>query len=147
MKIKICAALLCWNDDRRRVTSVTVSSLERLFVNGDIRGSGYILAGGAVCGSNISCSSSRRFKTNIQTMAGALEKVERLRGVIFNWEETGKHDIGLIAEEVRDVVPEVVTYREWQGCTRFGLRSPDGRAHRGGQGTANTVKRNQPPEG
>jgi endosialidase-like protein len=56
--------------------------------------------------------SSRRWKTNIQTIQGALEKVERLRGVSFNWKEGGKHDIGLIAEEVGEVVPEVVTYDE-----------------------------------
>jgi uncharacterized small protein (DUF1192 family) len=34
----------------------------------------------------------------------------RLNGVSFNWKESGKHDIGLIAEEVGTVVPEVVAY-------------------------------------
>jgi len=33
-----------------------------------------------------------------------------LRGVSFNWKESGKHDIGVIAEEVGEVVPEVVFY-------------------------------------
>jgi len=56
--------------------------------------------------------SSRRWKTNIQTIQGALEKVERLRGVSFDWKETGGHDIGLIAEEVGEVVPEIVDYEE-----------------------------------
>jgi hypothetical protein len=56
--------------------------------------------------------SSRRWKTNIQTIQGALEKVERLRGVSFDWKEDGGHDIGLIAEEVGEVVPEVVGYEE-----------------------------------
>jgi len=56
--------------------------------------------------------SSRRWKTNIQTIQGALEKVERLRGVSFDWKENGGHDIGLIAEEVGEVVPEVVGYEE-----------------------------------
>jgi hypothetical protein len=36
--------------------------------------------------------------------------VERLRGVSFDWRNDGKHDIGLIAEEVGQVVPEVVAY-------------------------------------
>ena len=49
--------------------------------------------------------SSRRWKTNIQTIQGALEKVERLRGVSFDWKEKGGHDIGLIAEEVAEVIP------------------------------------------
>jgi len=56
--------------------------------------------------------SSRRWKTNIQTIQGALEKVERLRGVSFDWKKKGRHDIGLIAEEVGEVVPEVVTYEK-----------------------------------
>jgi hypothetical protein len=56
--------------------------------------------------------SSRRWKTNIQTIQGAVEKVERLRGVSFDWKENGGHDIGLIAEEVGEVVPEVVAYEE-----------------------------------
>ncbi|NOX37494.1 MAG: hypothetical protein GXO78_08150 [Calditrichaeota bacterium] len=56
--------------------------------------------------------SSRRWKTNIHTIEGALEKVRQLRGVTFNWKSTGKPDIGLIAEEVGKVIPEVVTYEE-----------------------------------
>ena len=56
--------------------------------------------------------SSRRWKTNIQPISGALEKVRRLRGVTYDWKADGKHDIGLIAEEVGDVIPEVVAYEE-----------------------------------
>jgi len=56
--------------------------------------------------------SSRRWKTNIQPIAGALEKVQRLRGVAYDWKADGKHDIGLIAEEVGEVIPEVVAYEE-----------------------------------
>jgi hypothetical protein len=54
--------------------------------------------------------SSRRFKTNIQTLSDALGKVERLRGVSYTLKATGKREIGVIAEEVGEVVPEVVTY-------------------------------------
>jgi hypothetical protein len=56
--------------------------------------------------------SSRRWKTNIQTITGALEKVKQLRGVSYDWKANGKHDIGLIAEEVGEVIPEVVAYEE-----------------------------------
>jgi hypothetical protein len=54
--------------------------------------------------------SSRRWKANIRTIDGALEKVLRLRGVYYDRNETGEHDLGLIAEEVGEVVPEVVRY-------------------------------------
>jgi hypothetical protein len=56
--------------------------------------------------------SSRRWKTNIRPIEGALEKVLRLRGVYYDWKENGKHDIGLIAEEVGKVIPEIVAYEE-----------------------------------
>jgi hypothetical protein len=56
--------------------------------------------------------SSGRWKTNIQTLAGALEKVERLRGVSYDRKADGKHEIGVIAEEVGQVVPQVVAYEE-----------------------------------
>jgi hypothetical protein len=54
--------------------------------------------------------SSRRWKTNIQTIQSALEKVEQLRGVSYDLTATGKHEVGVIAEEVGAVVPEVVTW-------------------------------------
>jgi Chaperone of endosialidase len=54
--------------------------------------------------------SSARWKTNIQPIQGALAMISRLRGVRFNWRNGGQKDIGLVAEEVGPVVPEVVTY-------------------------------------
>jgi trimeric autotransporter adhesin len=56
--------------------------------------------------------SSRRWKTNIQTLHGALAKVEQLRGVSYELKDSGKHEVGVIAEEVGAVVPEVVSYEE-----------------------------------
>lgn len=56
--------------------------------------------------------SSARWKTNIEPLDGALDKVEHLRGVSFDWKANGKHDIGLVAEEVAPVVPEVVSFEQ-----------------------------------
>ena len=56
--------------------------------------------------------SSRRWKTNIQPLHNALGMVEQLRGVSYNLKDSGKHEIGVIAEEVGEVVPEVVSYEE-----------------------------------
>jgi trimeric autotransporter adhesin len=54
--------------------------------------------------------SSRRWKTNIETLHGALGKIEQLRGVSYELKANGKHEVGVIAEEVGAVVPEVVTW-------------------------------------
>ena len=56
--------------------------------------------------------SSRRWKTNIQPLSGALQKVRALQGVTFDWKADGKHDLGFIAEDVGQVVPEVVAYED-----------------------------------
>ncbi|MGO9274849.1 MAG: tail fiber domain-containing protein [Terriglobia bacterium] len=56
--------------------------------------------------------SSGRWKSDIQPLRGALGKVELLRGVSYTYTANGKHDIGMIAEEVGKVVPEVVSYEE-----------------------------------
>lgn len=55
--------------------------------------------------------SDERLKDNVETIDGALEKVERLRGVTFEWNKgsrQGQKDIGLIAQEVQEVLPELV---------------------------------------
>ncbi len=56
--------------------------------------------------------SSRRWKTNIKPLENALGKVQQLQGVSYDWKADGKHDIGLIAEEVGKVIPEVVAYED-----------------------------------
>lgn len=56
--------------------------------------------------------SSRRWKTNIHTLQGALAKVEQLRGVSYDLQSNGKHQVGVIAEEVGAVLPEVVTWEK-----------------------------------
>jgi hypothetical protein len=56
--------------------------------------------------------SSRRWKTNIQPLHDALGMVEQLRGVSYDLKDSGKREIGVIAEEVGAVVPELVSYEE-----------------------------------
>jgi hypothetical protein len=55
-------------------------------------------------------ASSIALKTNVRTYGNALETVKRLRGVRFDWKASGKQSVGLIAEEVEEVVPEVVAH-------------------------------------
>lgn len=56
--------------------------------------------------------SSRRWKTDVAVIEDAVANVEALRGVTYRWKETGVADIGLIAEEVGAVFPEIVTWEE-----------------------------------
>lgn len=55
-------------------------------------------------------TSSRRYKTNIRELDVDAEKVFELNPVRFQWKSTGDEDIGLIAEEVDEVISDLVIY-------------------------------------
>lgn len=52
--------------------------------------------------------SARRYKTNIKPIEQASELIKQLDGVTFDWKKDGSHDIGMIADEVYEVIPEIV---------------------------------------
>ena len=58
------------------------------------------------------CSSSIRFKSNVQTYTRGLDLVRSLRPVTFNWRNGGKADVGFIAEEIEEIEPLLATYNE-----------------------------------
>ncbi len=75
---------------------------------------------GSVTATGFYPSSSIALKTNVRTYGNALETVKRLRGVRFDWKGSGKPSVGLIAEEVEEVVPEIVAHEGKTG-TAAGL--------------------------
>jgi hypothetical protein len=58
--------------------------------------------------------SDRRIKENIKTIDGALDKILSLRGVYYNKidDPNKERQVGYIAQEVLEVVPELVVYSE-----------------------------------
>ena len=62
-----------------------------------------------------STPSDLRLKTKIEPIESSLDKVLKLRGVSFEWEKGGRkgeRDIGVIAQEVEEVFPEIVREKE-----------------------------------
>lgn len=57
---------------------------------------------------NWSAASDARLKTDVTTAHGQLAAALKLRPVDFRWKETGAPDVGFIAQEVREVLPELV---------------------------------------
>jgi hypothetical protein len=70
-------------------------------------------------GPAFSVTSDERLKTNVQQVEGALDKLEQISGLTFEWAEAdsphtlggvpGQSSIGVVAQEVEEVFPEVVT--------------------------------------
>jgi hypothetical protein len=64
-------------------------------------------------------TSDKRLKTDIHLISNSLEKLDKIRGVEFNWDPSAKklaqkegHDYGVIAQEVEEVLPLAVKTRE-----------------------------------
>ncbi|HKX83932.1 MAG TPA: tail fiber domain-containing protein [Pyrinomonadaceae bacterium] len=56
------------------------------------------------------CSSSVRYKTDINPFTQGTALLDRLRPVTYKWKVSGEPDLGLIAEEVAEVEPLLATY-------------------------------------
>ena len=63
-------------------------------------------AGAATFNDNVTAYSDERLKDNIKTIENGLDKVEQLRGVTYTRNE--KENIGVIAQEVEKILPEIV---------------------------------------
>ena len=104
-----------FNPDMNNVT------MDQLGVNVSCNGTdGRIDAGNDIVAFS---TSDKRLKENIKPLDNALDKVLKISGVSFDWkplsEEEKKtihgnqgHDVGVIAQEIEEVLPEVVTTRD-----------------------------------
>jgi hypothetical protein len=75
---------------------------------GNLSSSGNALAGTFTATGDIIAYSDARVKENVETIPNALEKVTALRGVNFNKIGEEKRSTGVIAQEVAEIIPEVV---------------------------------------
>jgi hypothetical protein len=57
-------------------------------------------------------TSSLRYKENVETIKYGLDKVLQMRGVTYDKKDNGVKEMGVIAEEIYEVLPEVVLKNE-----------------------------------
>ena len=84
--------------------SVTASG--NMFIDGLISASGDIIA---------FASSDERLKDNVTPIGSAIDKINQIGGYEFDWNsdsEHSGHDVGVIAQEIEKVLPEVVAQRK-----------------------------------
>lgn len=63
-------------------------------------------AGAATFNNNVTAFSDERLKDNIETLDGGLSKILSMRGVTYT--RDGKDNVGVIAQEVENVIPQIV---------------------------------------
>jgi hypothetical protein len=65
-------------------------------------------SGNFVATGNVTAYSDAKLKENVKTIQNAVDLVNQMRGVYYDRIDTGEAGVGVIAQEIRDIVPEVV---------------------------------------
>jgi hypothetical protein len=90
------------------LTNVNAASLSGLSSSAFMRADGNTSTTGNITATAYFHSSDRRLKADVQDIKG-LETILALHGVRYTWRKDGSPDIGLIAQEVEEILPELVT--------------------------------------
>ena len=85
--------------------------LGSLSSNGNSLSGNFSVSGAITASGNITAFSDARLKENVETIEGALDKVSQMRGVMYD--KDGKRSTGVIAQEMQQVMPEVVQEGEY----------------------------------
>ena len=94
---------------------------DRLILNYGNEYSGGIYTAGRIVAGSFIYSSDERLKKNIETIDNPLENISKLRWVTFDWKKDGKAEIGLIAQEVEKVYPDLVEETvDWFKAVKYG---------------------------
>ena len=74
-------------------------------IRGRINSSGITVTGNVTAYGSLS---DEKLKENIEVIPNALDKVSKIKGVIFNYKKDGSKSTGLIAQDLEKVLPEAV---------------------------------------
>jgi hypothetical protein len=90
------------------MTLRTTSSSNVLIDTMHLDSSGNVTVAGIMTAAGYAASSDARLKTNVKIVDHALDALAKMRGVRFNWKSSGAPSMGVIAQEVEKVFPEIV---------------------------------------
>lgn len=69
---------------------------------------GDVLITGVTTSTDFNSASDINLKTNIKTIENPIEKILKINGVTFNWKKDNRLSVGVIAQEIEEVFPELV---------------------------------------
>lgn len=99
---------------------VTIASNGNLGVGISSPTSRLHVQGAILASDNITAYSDEKLKYQIETIESALQLVHQLRGVRYLSKDTGKPGIGVVAQEVINVLPEVVHNNDMYYSVAYG---------------------------
>lgn len=109
-----------YNGSTARTVSVAGTSVNtaNTLVARDISGD---FTAGTITATDFDSTSDIRLKQNIKTIENSLNTIEQLRGVSFDWKETGRGSYGVIAQELEEILPDLVKNSEVKSVNYNGL--------------------------
>jgi hypothetical protein len=93
--------------DNRVMTAVSGTTLNAE-ANLTFDGSTLTVTGDVSATGNVNSGSDINLKTDIETVEDAVSIINQIRGVKFRWKETDQASVGIIAQELETVLPELV---------------------------------------
>lgn len=99
---------LTFNPSTGRLNGTIISDGTMTMTGGSITAGTNITITGTMTAATITETSSIALKEDVNPIAGALDTILQLDGKNYIRKSTGKREIGLIAEEVERVIPEIV---------------------------------------
>jgi hypothetical protein len=63
---------------------------------------------GVVTAADFNSTSDERLKENVATIENGLDVISQIRPVEFDWKESGEKSFGVIAQEIEQILPQVV---------------------------------------
>ena len=75
----------------------------------------YNASTGTLAATNVNSTSDANLKENIETIVGSIDILKDINGVRFVWKDLGTPSVGVIAQDVEKVLPELVSERDDTG--------------------------------
>ena len=111
------------NGSNNRIVTATGTDAQNAEANATFDGSTLAITGAITATGDVTAfsSSDKSLKENISNIENAVDKVSKINGVYYNWtfeaQEKNAHfgkekEVGVIAQEVEKVLPEIVSTRD-----------------------------------
>ena len=105
---------LVFNPSSNSLGIGTTNPTSKLTVQGNISVSGFstfgndVFVSGIVTATDYDSASDIRLKENIQKIDNPIDKIIRIEGVTFDWKSNNKSSMGVIAQNIEKVLPQLV---------------------------------------
>ena len=105
---------LVFNPSSNSLGIGTTNPTSKLTVQGNISVSGFstfsgnVFVSGIITATDYDSASDIRLKENIQKIDNPIDKIIRIEGVTFDWKSNNKSSMGVIAQNIEKVLPQLV---------------------------------------